>query len=98
MTTVLVIEDEQEIRTNLAEILLLHDLSVFEAENGLVGLELARKISPDLIICDINMPEMNGYEVLRELRKEQPTSITPFIFLTAQTDKTFMRQGYEFRR
>ncbi len=93
MTTVLVIEDEQEIRTNLAEILSLHDLTVFEAENGLVGLELARKISPDLIICDINMPEMNGYDVLRELRKEQPTAITPFIFLTAQTDKTFMRQG-----
>jgi two-component system, sensor histidine kinase and response regulator len=93
MTTVLVIEDEYEIRTNLVEVLSLNDFIVYEAENGLMGLEIAKEHLPDLIICDINMPGMDGYRVLQELRTHPQTATTPFVFLTAQTDKTFMRQG-----
>src|SRR4051794_27578009 len=95
MTCILVIEDEPDIRDNLAEALELAEYTVLQAENGLVGVYLARTSLPDLIICDVKMPEMDGYEALRELRSHPATSSIPFIFLTARTDRMAFRRGMD---
>lgn len=91
--TILLIEDNQEVRENTAEILELSDYHVITAENGKAGVELARKELPDLIICDVMMPELDGFGVLHVLSKNTATSSIPFIFLTAKAEKDDMRKG-----
>lgn len=95
MTTVLVIEDEQPILENILEMLELEGHEVIAAENGAVGVQMAQQHFPDIIICDITMPEMDGYQVLLELRNQPETARIPFIFLTARADKSFVRHGME---
>jgi two-component system, sensor histidine kinase and response regulator len=95
MVRILVIEDEDNIRENIVEILDLNDYDVDRAENGLAGIELAHERVPDLILCDIMMPGMDGYEVLEHIRRKPDTALTPFIFLTAKSDRTSMRYGME---
>ncbi len=68
MTNILIIEDDASIRENIVEMLNYEGIATIQAENGLVGLQLARKYLPDLIICDVMMPEMDGYGVLHELQ------------------------------
>jgi len=92
---ILLIEDSLEMRENTAEILELSDYEVFTAENGKIGLEKAKDLQPDLIICDIMMPEMDGYRVLHLLGKKPETAAIPFIFLTAKADKNDFRRGME---
>ena len=74
--TILVIEDEPQVRNNIQQIIELSDYRVLAAENGRVGLQLAKTALPDLIICDIMMPEMNGYEVVAALRENNATANT----------------------
>lgn len=93
MRKILLIEDNPEIRENTAEILELANYNVLQAENGRVGVDLARKEQPDLIICDIMMPQLDGYGVLHLLSKEPATASIPFIFLTAKTEKEDFRKG-----
>jgi DNA-binding response OmpR family regulator len=93
MQKILLIEDNPDIRENTAEILALANYEVVLAENGKLGVEAALKEKPDLIICDIMMPELDGYGVLHILSKKQSTSNIPFIFLTAKTEKTDIRKG-----
>src|SRR5687768_9157804 len=93
MKKILLIEDNQEIRENTAEILGLANYKVLEAENGKVGVELAKNEQPDLIICDIMMPQLDGYGVLHMLSKNPATSSIPFIFLTAKSEKEDFRKG-----
>ncbi|OQY26817.1 MAG: hypothetical protein B6244_12580 [Candidatus Cloacimonetes bacterium 4572_55] len=93
MTKILVIEDEIQLRKPIKHILESQSYIVLEAENGRAGIEMARKHLPDLIICDILMPEINGYEVLETLRNDPETENMPFIFLTAKTDPTEIRKG-----
>ncbi len=93
MKKILLIEDNQEIRENTAEILTLANYNVLEAENGKVGVELAKNEHPDLIICDIMMPQLDGYGVLHMLSKNPSTSSIPFIFLTAKSEKEDFRKG-----
>ncbi|HEY9877526.1 MAG TPA: response regulator, partial [Leptolyngbyaceae cyanobacterium] len=93
MTKVLIIEDEAAIRANIADILELEGFEVVEAANGAVGLEMAKTLLPDLILCDIMMPLMNGYEVVKAVRSDPKTSTTPLIFLTARASKADYRQG-----
>jgi len=93
MKTILVIEDNPDIRENTAEILELADYRVLTAENGKVGVELAKQEKPDLIICDIMMPELDGYGVLHILSKSVETARIPFIFLTAKSEKDDFRKG-----
>ena len=95
MKTILLIEDNKDIRENTAEILELSNYEVLTAENGKIGVELALKQPPDLIICDIMMPVMDGYGVLHSLGKNKETAAIPFIFLTAKTERTDMRKGME---
>jgi len=93
MKKVLLIEDNQDVRENTSEIIELAGYSVTTAPNGKVGVELALKEKPDLIICDIMMPELDGYGVLHILGKNPDTSAIPFIFLTAKAEKTDQRKG-----
>ncbi len=93
MTTVLVIEDEAIIRKNIINILRFENLQTLSAENGQAGLLLARESQPDLIICDVVMPGIDGYAVLQALRDDPITRDIPFIFLTAKTERDDLRQG-----
>ena len=95
MKRVLIIEDNDEVRENTAEILELSNYKVSTAENGKVGVEKALKEKPDLIICDIMMPVLDGYGVFYLLSKHKETAAIPFIFLTAKSEKTDFRKGME---
>jgi two-component system, sensor histidine kinase and response regulator len=83
MENILVIEDEPQIRENLQEILTLCDFNAMTACNGAQGLEVLKITLPDLILCDVNMPELDGHNVLRMLRMDTLTANIPFIFLTS---------------
>ena len=95
MTHILVIEDDEAILQNIIDVLELEGYETASATNGAVGINLARRELPDLILCDIMMPIFDGYDVLRELRQDPITAEIPFIFLTALTDRNSMRQGME---
>lgn len=95
MKKILVIEDNVEVRENTAEIIELSDFEVITAENGKVGVELALKELPDLIVCDIMMPVLDGYGVYHSLIKHKETASIPFIFLTARSEKSDFRKGME---
>jgi CRP-like cAMP-binding protein len=90
---ILLIEDNNEVRENTAEILTLANYDVSTAKNGKEGAELAQKLLPDLIVCDIMMPELDGYGVLHILNKKPETASIPFIFLTAKAEKADLRKG-----
>lgn len=93
MKTILVIEDENAIRSNIVKMLSHSGFQAVPAENGVKGVHLARSLMPDLILCDILMPEMDGYGVLSSLRQSDDTVTIPFIFLTAKADRLDHRQG-----
>ncbi len=93
MKVILVIEDQQPIRNNIAIILNRSGFQAVEAENGTVGVQLAAAYLPDLIICDVMMPSLDGYGVLEQVRQNPETANIPFIFLTAKSDRSDMRQG-----
>jgi DNA-binding response OmpR family regulator len=93
VTTILVIEDEYDVRDNLQEILELEDFEVLTAENGRIGLQLAIEQQPDLIICDVMMPELDGYGVIAALRKNERTLKTTFIFLSAKSTNEDRQKG-----
>jgi CheY-like chemotaxis protein len=95
MASVLVIDDNADIRDNTAEILELAGYTSFTAENGKKGIETALREKPDIIICDIMMPELDGYGVLHLLQKNPDTRDIPFIFLTAKTERSDLRKGME---
>jgi DNA-binding NarL/FixJ family response regulator len=96
MKTILVIEDQAAMRRNIALMLELEGYEVITAANGREGVEAARKSIPDLILCDVTMPEMDGYGVVQELRAQADHAATPFIFLTAKGDKADVRRGMNF--
>lgn len=95
MQKILVIEDNKEVRENIAEILQLSGYEATAAENGKEGVEKALSIKPDLVICDIMMPVLDGYGVLHLLNKNKETAGTPFIFLTAKSERNDFRKGME---
>jgi len=93
MKKILIIEDQPQMRRNLGTILEMEGFEVKLAEDGNAGVVQARAFEPDLIICDVMMPELDGYAVLRTLRSEKATATIPFIFLTAKGEKTDQRAG-----
>ncbi len=95
MKKILVIEDETSIRELLLELLTAEGFQAIAAEDGSVGVQRAQEILPDLILCDVLMPRMNGYEVLDTLRKNPATATIPLIFLTAMGTKENIRHGME---
>ncbi|WP_414518643.1 response regulator transcription factor [Nostoc sp. PCC 9305] len=92
---ILVIEDEAQICSNIQQILSFSDFNTITANNGLEGLRLAKTEQPDLICCDVMMPELDGYGVLTALRQDPVTESIPVIFLTAKVDRGDLRQGME---
>ena len=95
MTKILVIEDERYLLEDIVEMLQYTNYDVFGAHNGAQGLKFALEQQPDLIVCDIMMPELNGYDVLERVRAHPDTASVPFVFLTAKADRDSMRQGME---
>ncbi|MEG3924602.1 MULTISPECIES: response regulator [unclassified Microcoleus] len=95
MAKILVIEDEEAIRENILELLEAENFEGIGAINGKVGIKLAIEKIPDLILCDMMMPEVDGHGVIRALRSEPLTATIPFIFLTAKADKVDVRTGME---
>jgi CheY-like chemotaxis protein len=89
---ILVIEDEVFIRENLIELLEIEGFEAVGAENGFVGVRLAKDYQPDLILCDVMMPELDGYGVLEALRKDSATAMIPFMFLTASADRNNLQR------
>jgi CheY-like chemotaxis protein len=95
MKKILLIEDNDDIRNNTAEILELSNYEVIAAENGIVGVEKAIAHNPDIIICDIMMPLLDGYGVLHAIQRNEAIKNTPFIFLSAKAERTDFRRGME---
>lgn len=95
MQKILVIEDEELLRSSLIELLEIEDYEVIGAKDGVDGLQKAVEELPDLIICDIMMPRMNGYEVIKNLKENPITETIPFIFLTAKADRVDSRFGMD---
>src|SRR6186997_501115 len=95
MKRLLLIEDNDDIRSNTAEILELSNYKVIVAENGKIGIEKALEHLPDLIICDIMMPVLDGYGVLHAIHKNDSIRNVPFIFLSAKSEKNDFRRGME---
>jgi len=92
---VLIIEDSDDVRENMKEILELSSYTVHSAKNGKEGLDMAQKHNPDIILCDVMMPELDGYGVLRGLTNNPNTKHIPFIFVTAKSDKQDFRIGMD---
>jgi DNA-binding NarL/FixJ family response regulator len=93
MKKILLIEDQPQMRRNIATILEMEGFEVTTAENGRRGVEAAVSGKPDLILCDVMMPELDGYGVLQALREDKSTATIPFVFLTAKGEKTDLRAG-----
>jgi two-component system, sensor histidine kinase and response regulator len=95
MPHILIIEDEPQVRANLRELLNLNDFQTLTAPNGQAGVLAAQDTIPDLILCDVTMPEMDGYGVLQAIRQNPQISHIPIIFLTAHNDRPAIRYGME---
>ena len=95
MEKILLIEDNEALRENTAEILSLAQYKVLVAENGKIGIEMARQHQPDLIICDIMMPVLDGFGVFQIISKEPELQQIPFIFLSAKSERNDLRKGME---
>ncbi|MCC6254687.1 MAG: response regulator, partial [Ignavibacteriaceae bacterium] len=93
METILFIEDDTALRENLGKILSLNNYYPLLAETGIKGLQVAKKMLPDLIICDIMLPDIDGYQILSELSNNKETSTIPFIYLTAKAEMSDLRKG-----
>lgn len=95
MKIALIIEDNLEIRENTSEILELAGYSVIMANDGKEGVDIASTKRPDIILCDIMMPEMNGYDVIKQLKSNKATSEIPFIYVTASAEKSEIKLAME---
>lgn len=95
MKKILVIEDEPEMRRNLTTLLRFQSYQPVAAENGRLGVEAARREKPDLILCDVMMPDLDGYGVLKALQTDTSLARIPFIFLTAKGEKDDLRNGMD---
>ena len=93
MKKILVIEDNTEVRENLCEILELANYETYQAENGVIGIEQVKACNPDLILCDVMMPVLDGFGVLRILSRDSELMHIPFMFLTAKAEKSDFRKG-----
>lgn len=93
MHKILVIEDEPQMRRNILTILEMENFEAIGAENGRIGIDTIRARRPDLILCDVMMPELDGYGVLKEMRADPEIAEIPFVFLTAKGEKADFRMG-----
>jgi DNA-binding NarL/FixJ family response regulator len=95
MKKILIIEDEPEMRRNITALLSYHQYQPLAAENGRAGVEVARREKPDLVLCDVMMPELDGFGVLQALQSDPALARIPFIFLTARGERDDLRSGMD---
>jgi DNA-binding NarL/FixJ family response regulator len=95
MKKILVIEDEPEMRRNITALLRYQDYHPIEAANGRAGLALAKREKPDLVLCDVMMPELDGHGVLQALQQDPEMATIPFVFLTAKGERDDLRSGMD---
>ena len=95
MTKILVIEDDRLTRDIILNLLFLREISAIAAADGRAGLQLAKEVIPDLILCDVRMPVLSGYDVLAALRQDSTTATIPLIFLTAETNQDAIERGQQ---
>ncbi len=95
MKKILVIDDDKNLQSDLVTILQLEGYETYAADNGQEGLQAAQRYQPDLILCDVAMPVLNGFDVLTNLRRNPQIASIPVIFLTAFNDPAFVRRGME---
>jgi CheY-like chemotaxis protein len=95
MAKIMIVDDEENVRVAANMVLTSKGHSVTNVEDGVTALELIKKNLPDVIVCDIEMPKLKGFDVLKELRKDPATSAIPFIFLTGKTEMTYMTKAME---
>ncbi len=95
MKRVLVIEDEEQLRSDLITVLEFEGYEAIEAEDGRQGVLMAQQLLPDLIICDVNMPVLDGFEVIMALHRNLQTAVIPVIFLSARSDKATIERGMQ---
>jgi len=93
MKKILVIQYSDSVRANIVDLLNMENFVPIEAENGFVGVELAQKVAPDLIICDLLLPQLDGYGVLSALRQTVATATIPFVFLTCMLTQEDWQKG-----
>lgn len=90
---ILLIEDTEEIRENIIELLELHRYNIIAAEDGEQGMNLVYQFKPDVIICDVKMPKMGGFELINVLQEDEAVNCIPFIFISASAQKSDLEQG-----
>jgi CheY-like chemotaxis protein len=95
MSTILVIDDNDNYRADMREILTFENYSMLEAENGMVGLQMIRQHSPDVILCDVDMPVMNGIEVLKAVKADSTLAKIPFIVATGHNDELTAKTAHD---
>src|SRR5512147_2347954 len=95
MAVILLIDDDNALRNLVAEQLAEAGHTILEANTGAKGIALARQHIPDLILCDVTMPEISGYDVFEELKKDATTQTVPFMFLTGNSERSAIRRGME---
>jgi DNA-binding response OmpR family regulator len=93
MTKILIVEDNQNIKQSILDLLNAQGFEAYSACNGNEGIEVAKKVIPDLIICDVIMPSKSGFDVIKELSIDSSTSLIPFIFLSAKAEKDDVKEG-----
>lgn len=94
MDTILIIDDDHDLRSNFRELLELENYQTLEAENGLVGLHIMQQYAPDIVICDIDMPVMTGIELLRTVKAEPQIANIPFVVLTGQHNEHTLKLAH----
>jgi CheY-like chemotaxis protein len=95
MSMVLVIDDNADYRTGFREVLELENYSTLEAENGLIGLQMIQQHVPNIILCDVEMPFMNGIDVLRTIKSDPLLAKIPFVIITGQTDRELVQTAHD---
>ncbi len=93
MKTILIVEDETILRTNIRDMLIFEGFHVIEAQHGVEAIQMTQSHQPDLVICDVAMPEMDGFEVLTRLKADPETAAIPVLMLTAQAEKSAIQHG-----
>jgi two-component system, OmpR family, alkaline phosphatase synthesis response regulator PhoP len=95
MKTVLIIEDDVDILENIQDVLEQQDYQTITATDSALGVRLSRRSDPDLVLCDVMMPKLDGYGVLSEMRQHQVTATTPLIFVTGKSERAEVRRGMD---
>jgi CheY-like chemotaxis protein len=95
MSMVLVIDDNDDYRTSFREVLELENYDTLEAENGLIGLHMIKQHVPDIILCDVEMPVMNGMDVLRTIKADPLLAKIPFVIITGQSDRELVQTAHD---